>query len=167
MARQRDEHAASVLRALIRISRRGVADARTAGIRLSLTDQSIVAFIVDNPGSRSTDIAREFLLNRSTVSRQLTNLVKLGVVREATDAGGRGRPLELTETGWEAYRESLGILQNVVDAQLADWTDGEVAAFAESLARFNAARPADARPSDAGPADAASAPQTPQENPEK
>ncbi|KQQ93831.1 hypothetical protein ASF62_06470 [Leifsonia sp. Leaf325] len=157
MTRQRDEHAASVLRALILISRRGVADARTAGIRLSLTDQSIVAFIVDNPGSRSTDIAREFLLNRSTVSRQLTNLMQIGVVREATDGSGRGRPLELTEAGWEAYRESLGILQNVVDAQLAEWTDGEVAAFAESLARFNAARPADA----------ASAPQAPQENPEK
>ncbi|KQO97630.1 MarR family winged helix-turn-helix transcriptional regulator [Leifsonia sp. Leaf264] len=155
MVRQRDEHAASVLRALIRISRRGVADARTAGIRLSLTDQSIVAFIVDNPGSRSTDIATEFLLNRSTVSRQLTNLVKLGVVREATDAAGRGRPLELTDAGWDAYRESLGILQDVVDAQMGDWTDDEVAAFAQALARFNAARPA------------ASAPQTPQENPEK
>lgn len=163
MARLRDEHAASVLRALIRISRRGVADARTAGIRLSLTDQSIVAFIVDNPGSRSTDIASEFLLNRSTVSRQLTNLVTLGVVREATDAAGRGRPLELTELGWEVYRESLGILQNVVDAQMADWTDAEVAAFAQALARFNAARPGEAATASAP----AAAPQTPQENPEK
>ncbi|KQX08129.1 MULTISPECIES: MarR family winged helix-turn-helix transcriptional regulator [unclassified Leifsonia] len=161
MSEQRDEHAASVLRALIRISRRGVADARTAGIRLSLADQSIVAFIVDNPGSRSTDIAREFLLNRSTVSRQLANLTRLGVVREATDAAGRGRPLELTPAGWDAYRESLGILQNVVDAQMGDWSDAEVAAFAAALARFNAAHVPTAT------ADAASAPTTPQENPHK
>lgn len=153
MTGTRDDQAAQVLRALIRISRRGVADARTTGIPLSMTDQSIVAFIVDNPGTRSTDIAAEFRLNRSTVSRQLANLQVLGVVREVADGTGRGRPLELTPAGHEAYDESIGILQHVVDAHLSDWTDAEVEAFATALARFNAA--------------AVAHPRTPQENPEK
>jgi DNA-binding MarR family transcriptional regulator len=138
MTGSRENDAAAVLRALIRISRRGVADARTAGIRLSMTDQSIVGFIVDNPGSRSTDIAAEFRLNRSTMSRQLGNLMRLGVVREVTDGGGRGRPLELTEAGRVAYDESIGILQGVVAEHLDGWSDDEVAAFASALTRFNA-----------------------------
>ncbi|WP_350348840.1 MarR family winged helix-turn-helix transcriptional regulator [Agromyces sp. G08B096] len=143
----RRDDAAGILRELIVISRRGVADARTARIRLSLTDQSILGYIVDHPGARSTDIATAFRLNRSTVSRQLANLARLGVVRERADeasassgAGGapvRGRPLELTDTGWAAYHEAIAILQSVVDHQLGDWTDAEVARFARDLHRFN------------------------------
>src|SRR5690349_18625680 len=99
----RDAATADILGALIVISRRGVADARTANLSLSLTDQSILGFIVDNPGCRSVDIAHAYRLNRSTVSRQLAGLTALGVVREATDAAGRGRPLELTDRGRAAY----------------------------------------------------------------
>jgi len=132
---------ADILRALIVISRRGVADARIPDLSLSLTDQSILGYIVDHPGSRSTDIARAFRLNRSTVSRQLAGLIELGVVCEKTDASGRGRPLELTESGRAAYDEAIGILQGVVDEHLDGWTDAEVARFAHDLQRFNTSAP--------------------------
>ncbi|QEO14902.1 winged helix-turn-helix transcriptional regulator [Agromyces intestinalis] len=134
----RSTDASGILHALMLISRRGVADARTAPTSLSMTAQSIVAFIVDHPGTRSVDLAREFRLNRSTVSRQLGDLVALGLVREASGTG-RGRPLELTEAGRRAYDETVAILQAVVDASLAGWSDAEVARFARDLARFNAA----------------------------
>ncbi|AWB96349.1 hypothetical protein DCE93_12400 [Agromyces badenianii] len=134
---QRPADAAGILRALIVISRRGVADARIANLSLSMTDQSILGYIVDHPGSRSVDIAQAFRLNRSTVSRQLAELMQLGVVREATDAAGRGRPLELTDPGWAAYDEAIGVLQGVVDEHLDGWTDAEVARFAHDLQRFN------------------------------
>jgi DNA-binding MarR family transcriptional regulator len=129
--------AARVLRELIVVSRRGVADARTARIALSMTEQSILGYLVENPGARSADIARAFRLNRSTVSRQLGGLLRLGIVRELPDASGRGTPLELTEAGWAAYDEAIGILQGVVDRHLADWTDEEIARFAYDLHRFN------------------------------
>ncbi|MFB9308661.1 DNA-binding MarR family transcriptional regulator [Agromyces hippuratus] len=137
---------ADILRALIVISRRGVADARIADISLSMTDQSILGYIVDHPGCRSTDIAQAFRLNRSTVSRQLAGLTKLGVVCEKTDASGRGRPLELTDSGWAAYNEAIGILQRVVDDNLDDWTDAEVARFAHDLQRFNTGAAGETRP---------------------
>ncbi|MCD5346057.1 MarR family winged helix-turn-helix transcriptional regulator [Agromyces sp. H3Y2-19a] len=133
----RDEHAAAILRELIVITRRGVADARTAQFSLSMTDQSILGYIVDHPQCRSTDIAEAFRLNRSTVSRQLAGLTRLGVVREIADASGRGRPLELTDAGWSAYREAIALLQGVVDRHLGDWNDAEVARFATDLTRFN------------------------------
>lgn len=134
---RRSDDAAHVLRELIVISRRGVADARTARVPLSMTEQSILGYLVENPGARSADIARAFRLNRSTVSRQLGALLRLGVVRELPDASGRGTPLELTEAGWAAYDEAIGILQQVVDRHLGDWTDAEVARFARDLGRFN------------------------------
>ena len=137
---------ADILRALIVISRRGVADARVADLSLSMTDQSILGYIVDHPGSRSTDIAQAFRLNRSTVSRQLTGLIELGVVCEKTDASGRGRPLELTDSGWAAYNEAIAILQGVVDEHLDGWTDAEVTRFAHDLQRFNTGVSGETRP---------------------
>lgn len=137
---------ADILRALIVISRRGVADARIANLSLSMTDQSILGYIVDHPGCRSTDIAQAFRLNRSTVSRQLAGLMKLGIVCETADASGRGRPLELTDSGWAAYDEAIGILQGVVDETLDDWTDAEVARFAHDLQRFNTGAAGETRP---------------------
>jgi len=131
----------AILRSLVTISRRGVADARRSETPLSMTDQSIVGFIADNRGVRGVDVAAEFRLNRSTVSRQINGLIRLGIVRESTEATGRGRPLELTDAGEAAYRETFGILQEIIDDQLADWTATEVERFAVDLARFTDHRP--------------------------
>lgn len=134
---QRDQHSATVLRSLVAISRRGLADARFDDTPLSVTDQSIVMAIAEQPGIRSIDIARMFRLNRSTVSRQLATLTSLGIVREVPSDSGRGRPLELTPAGTAAYRGTLATLQRIIDAHLAPWTDDEVARFAHDLERFD------------------------------
>jgi DNA-binding MarR family transcriptional regulator len=133
----RDQHSATVLRALVAISRRGLADARFGDAPLSVTDQSIVMAIAEQPGIRSIDIARMFRLNRSTVSRQLATLTSLGIVREVPAESGRGRPLELTDAGAAAYRGTLASLQQIIDSHLEPWTDDEVARFAHDLERFD------------------------------
>lgn len=143
---ERDAATAAILRDLIVISRRGVADARVANLSLSMTDQSILGYIVDHPGCRSVDIAEAYRLNRSTVSRQLAGLTALGVVREVPDAAGRGRPLELTEAGWAAYDEAIEILHGVVSRQLDGWTDAQITRFARDLQRFNVGRTDETRP---------------------
>jgi DNA-binding MarR family transcriptional regulator len=140
-ASARDDATTAILGALITISRRGIADARTANLSLSMTDQSILGFIADNPGCRSVDIAQAYRLNRSTVSRQLAGLTALGVVREVPDASGRGRPLELTESGWAAYGDAIDVLQGIVSRQLDGWSDAQITRFARDLQRFNAVRP--------------------------
>ncbi|QAY59607.1 MarR family transcriptional regulator [Microbacterium protaetiae] len=131
----RDTDTAEILGALILISRRGVADARTTGTALSMTAQSIIGYIVDNPGCRSADIARDFRLNRSTLSRQIGDLLGAGLVREAAGPG-RGRPLELTPAGERAYRETIAVLTGVVAEAIHEWTDAEVDRFARDLVRF-------------------------------
>lgn len=127
----------TVLRSLVAISRRGLVDARFGDAPLSITDQSIVMAIAEQPGIRSIDIARMFHLNRSTVSRQLAGLTALGIVCEADSGSGRGRPLQLTPQGAAAYRGTLDALQAVIQDHLAQWTDAEVARFAHDLVRFD------------------------------
>ena len=127
----------SVLRSLVAITRRGLVDARYGDAPLSITDQSIVMAIAEQPGIRSIDIARMFRLNRSTVSRQLAALTELGLVREAAGDTGRGRPLELTHAGTAAYRGTLDALQEIVTGHLTQWSDAEVSRFAHDLARFD------------------------------
>ncbi|MFS0852275.1 MarR family winged helix-turn-helix transcriptional regulator [Microbacterium sp. 179-I 3D4 NHS] len=139
MANARQDDGAAILRALVAISRRGLADARSDETPLSVTEQSIVMAIAEQPGIRSIDIARMFRLNRSTVSRQLGALIDLGIVREASSDAGRGRPLELTPEGDAAYRGTLDTLQRIIDTHLASWTDAEVARFAHDLRRFDRA----------------------------
>lgn len=136
-ALERRSDSDAVLRSLVAITRRGLVDARAEEPRLSITDQSIVMAIADEPGIRSTDIARMFRLNRSTVSRQLSALVSLGLVQETPSVSGRGRPLELTAEGEEAFRNTLRSLQGVIDEHLAQWTDAEVQRFAHDLQRFD------------------------------
>lgn len=131
--------AAEIVHELVLVSRRGVADVRSFDARVSLAEQSILLHIAINPGCRSTDIAAEFALNRSTVSRQLGDLIRLGLVVEVGDSPGRGRPLELSDEGWKHYNAAVRSLQVGVDTRLADWTDADVGAFADALARFNRA----------------------------
>lgn len=128
---------AAVLKSLVAITRRGLVDARAGEPTLSMTDQSIVMAIAEHRGIRSTDIARMFRLNRSTVSRQLSALMSLGLVQETPTSSGRGRPLELTTEGEDAFRRTLRSLQNVIDAHLSQWTDAEVRRFAHDLRRFD------------------------------
>lgn len=133
----RREHSATVLRSLVGITRRGLVDARAGETQLSITEQSIVMAIADAPGIRSTDIAQMFRLNRSTVSRQLSALIALGLVEEASSPAGRGRPLTLTPAGDEAFLGTLAALHDVIDTHLADWSDEEVSRFAHDLQRFD------------------------------
>lgn len=133
----RENDSATVLRSLVAISRRGLVDASFGDAPLSITDQSIVMAIAERPGIRSIDIAKMFRLNRSTVSRQLAGLIALGIVRDTAPPSGRGRPLELTPEGMDAYRGTLGALQQIIDQHLARWTDAEVSRFAHDLERFD------------------------------
>lgn len=134
---ERSTDSETVLRALVAISRRGLVDARFGDAPLSVTDQSIVMAIAEQPGIRSIDIAKMFRLNRSTVSRQLAGLTALGIVCEADAGSSRGRPLQLTPDGAAAYRGTLDALQAVIQNHLAQWTDAEVARFAHDLDRFD------------------------------
>ena len=131
---------------LERVSRRAVARARARSAPLSFVEHSRVTFIASHPGCRAIDIAADFSLNRSTVSRQLAGLVELGLVTtvgEEAPAGSaetrRGQVLALTPRGDELLARSVDANRAALAERLGGWRADEVEQLAASLHRLNSA----------------------------
>jgi DNA-binding MarR family transcriptional regulator len=124
------------------VSRRAVARARHKSAPLSFVEHSLVTFIAAHPGCRATDIAADFGLNRSTVSRQLGGLVELGLVEPGEGGaveGRRGQALALTARGRELLARSVDANRSALADRLEGWTAAEVDALAAALHRLNSA----------------------------
>lgn len=127
---------------LERVSRRAVARARRRSAPLSFVEHSLVTFIATHPGCRAVDIAADFGLNRSTVSRQLAGLLELGLVSTGgdIDAGGRrGQVLSLTPRGDELLARSTEANRAALAETLGEWRPAEIADLAAALRRLNSA----------------------------
>ncbi|MDP5228195.1 MULTISPECIES: MarR family transcriptional regulator [Arthrobacter] len=123
---------------LTTVSRRGSARVRRANQALSPVDHSMLEYIRSHPGCRAIDMAAHFELNRSTVSRQLAALAKLGLM--ATDeegSTGRSQALRLTDAGEAALQASARLINDVMRERLEGWSTQELEAFALMLDRFN------------------------------
>ena len=129
---------AAIQRALTAIARRGRARSRAHAPQLSLVDQSLLDYLHDHPDSRAADIAAHYLLDKSTVSRQLAGLVAGGA-----RAGHRPRRRPRQGAAPHAQRgaviaASMAAQREALQERLQGWTGEEVRAFARALERFNA-----------------------------
>ncbi|WP_146361463.1 MarR family winged helix-turn-helix transcriptional regulator [Arthrobacter yangruifuii] len=123
------------------IYRRAVARSRRINAPLTQVEHSLLAYIGGHPGCRATDIAADFSLNRSTVSRQLRELAALGLVsarEEDQGQGRRGRILHVTDEGARRLERSLAVHREAVRSRLEGWSEAEVRDFLAALQRFNA-----------------------------
>lgn len=122
------------------LSRRITDRSRKLGEPLTFVEHSLLRFIASTPGTRAIDIATAFSLNRSTVSRQVAGLARMGLVSELEHDGGapaRGRILALTPEGDAKLALAAEAQQESLRERLAGWNDHEVHAFAAALARYN------------------------------
>lgn len=135
----RDADIRAVFGHLQDMTRRATARSRRLNEPLTFVEYSLIRFIEATPGTRATDIAAAFSLNRSTVSRQVNTLIELGLVRyvDHDDEPGRGRVLDLTDHGRAQLAAAVDAQQEAIRDRLDGWTDAEVASFAAALARFN------------------------------
>lgn len=127
----------TILRELTAVARRGRARSRAQVPELSLVEHSILDHLHDHPGSRAADLAAWFLLDKSTVSRQLAALTRRGLLDQQPDPEGRGKGLRLTPAGEAAIAASRESQRQALEARLAGWSAAEVRAFARALERFN------------------------------
>jgi DNA-binding MarR family transcriptional regulator len=105
---------------------------------LSLVDYSLLTFIDAAASTRASDIALAYGLDKSTVSRQIDQLVCAGMlVRDGERPGRRGQALTLTSAGEAALCDAAGSVRAALVDRLADWNDRDVANFARLLGRFN------------------------------
>ena len=136
---QREADIQSIFHHMQMITRRANTRSRQLAEPLTLVEHSLLRFIADTPGTRATDIAEAFSLNRSTVSRQVGTLLDLGYIAYDDAESGRGRVLELTEVGRERLQASAAVHRAAVTDRLDGWSEEQISAFAEALERYNVA----------------------------
>jgi DNA-binding MarR family transcriptional regulator len=89
-------------------------------------------------GCHSKDLAAEFALDPSTISRAVASLVRAGLVRRAADPNdGRASVLALTPHGREVLDEATRWYDGRLADALRDWTVQDLNALADMLQRFS------------------------------
>lgn len=91
---------------------------------------------------RLVELADEFGLDKSTMSRQVSSLLSLGLVRRRPDPqDGRAFLLELSDTGARRVGEVAQARHAVWLERLETWTTEEIGALADGLERLAATLP--------------------------
>ncbi|MFE1591516.1 MarR family winged helix-turn-helix transcriptional regulator [Nocardia sp. NPDC058705] len=128
----------TIQRELTAFARRARGRAAELHPELSLVAYSILDLILERDGCLATDVAEQFLLDKSTVSRQVGALEQLGYLERAVDpANRRNHVLQATPEGRKVAREAERRRREAFQARFADWADEDVTAMAGYLARYN------------------------------
>ncbi|MFE4329464.1 MarR family winged helix-turn-helix transcriptional regulator [Streptomyces sp. NPDC056831] len=137
---ERQESLDVIQRELTAFARRARAAAARLHPELPLVSYTLLAHIDDRHGCRATDLAAHYMLDKSTVSRQIGALEKLGLVERHPDPDDhRIQVLHPTEAGTQALASTQASRRSAYQERLADWTADDLAGFAEYLLRYNAA----------------------------
>ena len=105
---------------------------------LSLVAYTLLTQVDAGPGMRAADLAAHFCLDKSTLSRQLEQLITAGLLRrDGEQPGRRGYALALTAAGRRHLDAAADAVRDRLAERLTDWDDRDIAAFAELVARFN------------------------------
>ncbi len=84
-------------------------------------------------------VAERLVVDPSQASRLVAEAVRTGLVeRLASQADGRRSLLRLTDSGTALIAATRQAKRRLLRAQIDDWSDVEVAAFADLLGRFSA-----------------------------
>jgi DNA-binding MarR family transcriptional regulator len=98
----------------------------------------LLALLQDTGPLRASDLVARLGLDKSTVSRQVANLVDLGLVdRTADPVDGRAQVLAPSPEGSARLARIRAARRARWEADLADWPADDVATLAELLARIN------------------------------
>jgi len=135
----RDEAVDSIQRELTAVARRARATAARMHPDLSLVAFTILAHLEEQQGTRATDLAAHYLLDKSTVSRQVAALERLGYIERRVDpADHRVQVLHLAPHGIAILTNARANRRDTFHERLASWDPADLARFSEYLMRFNA-----------------------------
>jgi DNA-binding MarR family transcriptional regulator len=105
---------------------------------LSVVDYTLLTQIDVTPGMRAADLAAHFCLDKSTLSRQLEQLISAGLLgRDCEQPGRRGYALTLTAAGRQRLDAAGHAVRDRLAERLTDWDDRDIEAFSRLVTRFN------------------------------
>lgn len=129
----------SIQRELTAFARRARATAARMHPELSLVSYTILAHMEEQQGCRATDLAAHYLLDKSTVSRQVGALERLGYIERRVDsADHRVQVLHLAPRGIEILAAARVSRRDTFEQRLTAWDPADLSRFAEYLVRYNA-----------------------------
>jgi DNA-binding MarR family transcriptional regulator len=128
----------SIQRELTAFARRARATAARMHPELSLVSYTILSHLEEQQGCRATDLAAYYLLDKSTVSRQVAALEKLGFIERRTDPSDqRVQVLHLAPKGIDVLAAAQVSRRAAFDERLAAWEPADLERFAGYLRRYN------------------------------
>jgi DNA-binding MarR family transcriptional regulator len=130
------EHEVGVL---IRRVKRVIAErARAVHPDLQPASYLMLGYVAEHGPVRASAVADVFAIDKGAVSRQVTHLVDLGLMRGEPDpADRRATLLSLTDDAFARLEEIKRHRRKLVDEQLGGWSADELERFAADLARYN------------------------------
>ncbi|MFB8029145.1 MarR family winged helix-turn-helix transcriptional regulator [Streptomyces sp. NPDC055990] len=137
--RGREESLDVIQRELTAFARRARSAAARLHPDLPLVSYTLLAHIDHRHGCRATDLAAHYMLDKSTVSRQVAALEKLGLVERHPDPDDqRIQVLHPTTAGVEALASTQASRRAAYRERLGAWSSDDLEQFAEYLLRYNA-----------------------------
>ncbi len=114
--------------------------ARAVHPELSGASYLLLGQLLEHGPLRSSALVETFGVDKGAVSRQIQQLVGLGLVERGPDPDdGRAQLLGVTPAAREAMAEVSGKRRQLLADRLADWTEADLRALVDSLARYNRA----------------------------
>ena len=126
---------------LIRRVRRVIHErARLVHADLQPASYLLLAYLAESGPRRSSEISDAFGIDKGAISRQVQNLVQLGLLDRTPDpADGRATLLSATEAAGARLAEVQRHRRKYLDERLGDWSEEDLASFVAALGRYNAA----------------------------
>lgn len=135
----RDRSIDEIQRELTGFARRSRAQAERLHPGLSLVSYTVLDLLRSRDGCRGTDLAEHFMLDKSTISRQVAALDRLGLIERSIDPDDqRGQIIRPSEAGLRLLDSMQERRRTAFRERLQSWSDEDLAAFADYLHRFNA-----------------------------
>lgn len=130
----------AIQREMTVFARRARAFAGRLHPELTLVSYTLLAHLEDSGGCLAKDLAARYGLDKSTVSRQVQALERLGFLERRPDPEDhRAQLLHLTSAGADILAQVTESRYAAVAERLEGWDDDEIARFAGLLIRYNAA----------------------------
>ncbi|WP_259471805.1 MarR family winged helix-turn-helix transcriptional regulator [Streptomyces shenzhenensis] len=130
----------TIQREMTVFARRARASAGRMHPELSLVSYTLLGHLEESGGCRATDLAAHYVLDKSTVSRQVAALERTGLIERRQDpADHRVQVLRLTPAGQEILDRVTRSRRAVFRERLTDWPEEDLKRFAGYLERYNAA----------------------------
>jgi DNA-binding MarR family transcriptional regulator len=132
------EQVLRIQRAFASMRQQLAAAGSTSGDGVEWAAYRLLFQLVQDGPQRSSALAETACVDPSTVSRQVAQLVKAGLVERQSDPGdGRAALLVSTEAGRAAYAAKLEHRQRMFTRVLEGWSADDVDALTALLTRFN------------------------------